>query len=403
MLEKLTKAQEKLMHQVREEWLSYFFSGQEIDKDKAQKGIEWLYEFSGLKKPQVIFVDSPLAVQIAVNMLQGKKRNQVENQVRNQVWNQVRNQVGGQVGGQVENQVWDQVGGQVGSQVWDQVGSQVWDQVGGQVGSQVRGQVGSQVRGQVGSQVWDQVCGQVGSQVWDQVRDQKMEFFTFAYYGSSSDFVWISFYDFFDRIGIKLTNENFYKFMELMRSGIYDMVQLDGLCIVASLPKIVRRNTQNFMHSDEFPAIEWRDGFKLHYLNGVFFPEDLWKQVVSKEMPFEDILKIEDIDQRTQAMRYGDPLKFFKHVGATEIDTYTKYTKENKAINYSLYKIPKGDIFRTDAYYMLYLCPSTDKTYMSGVPEFKTVAEAMSWKQSDDFFTVSAEEWKQMVPLIHES
>ena len=327
MLEKLTKAQEKLMHQVREEWLSYFFSGQEIDKDKAQKGIEWLYEFSGLKKPQVIFVDSPLAVQIAVNMLQGKKRNQVENQV------------------------------------------------------------------------W----GQVGSQVWDQVRDQKMEFFTFAYYGSSSDFVWISFYDFFDRIGIKLTNENFYKFMELMRSGIYDMVQLDGLCIVASLPKIVRRNTQNFMHSDEFPAIEWRDGFKLHYLNGVFFPEDLWKQVVSKEMPFEDILKIEDIDQRTQAMRYGDPLKFFKHVGATEIDTYTKYTKENKAINYSLYKIPKGDIFRTDAYYMLYLCPSTDKTYMSGVPEFKTVAEAMSWKQSDDFFTVSAEEWKQMVPLIHES
>ena len=375
MLEKLTKAQEKLMHQVREEWLSYFFSGQEIDKDKAQKGIEWLYEFSGLKKPQVIFVDSPLAVQIAVNMLQGKKRNQVENQV----WGQVRNQVGGQV----ENQVWGQVGNQVGSQVWDQVGSQVWDQVGVQVGSQV--------------------CGQVGSQVWDQVRDQKMEFFTFAYYGSSSDFVWISFYDFFDRIGIKLTNENFYKFMELMRSGIYDMVQLDGLCIVASLPKIVRRNTQNFMHSDEFPAIEWRDGFKLHYLNGVFFPEDLWKQVVSKEMPFEDILKIEDIDQRTQAMRYGDPLKFFKHVGATEIDTYTKYTKENKAINYSLYKIPKGDIFRTDAYYMLYLCPSTDKTYMSGVPEFKTVAEAMAWKQSDDFFTVSAEEWKQMVPLIHES
>ena len=133
MLEKLTKAQEKLMHQVREEWLSYFFSGQEIDKDKAQKGIEWLYEFSGLKKPQVIFVDSPLAVQIAVNMLQGKKRNQVENQV----WGQVGNQVGSQVWDQVGSQVWDQVGGQVGSQVWDQVG--------GQVGSQVRGQVGSQV------------------------------------------------------------------------------------------------------------------------------------------------------------------------------------------------------------------------------------------------------------------
>ena len=359
MLEKLTKAQEKLMHQVIEEWLSYFFSGQEIDKDKAQKGIEWLYEFSGLKKPQVIFVDSPLAVQIAVNMLQGKKRNQVWNQVRNQVRNQV----------------------------WNQVGNQVWNQVGNQVGNQV----------------WNQVWNQVRNQVRNQVENQKMEFFTFAYYGSSSDFGWISFYDFFDRIGIKLTNENFYKFMELMRSGIYDMVQLDGLCIVASLPKIVRRNTQNFMHSDEFPAIEWRDGFKLHYLNGVFFPEDLWKQVVSKEMPFEDILKIEDIDQRTQAMRYGDPLKFFKHVGATEIDTYTKYTKENKAINYSLYKIPKGDIFRTDAYYMLYLCPSTDKTYMSGVPEFKTVAEAMAWKQSDDFFTVSAEEWKQMVPLIHES
>ena len=73
MLEKLTNEQEKLMAIVRDEWLNRFFSGHGIDKKKATRGIEWLYEFSGLKNPQIVFVDSPLAAQMAA-MVSAVKR-----------------------------------------------------------------------------------------------------------------------------------------------------------------------------------------------------------------------------------------------------------------------------------------------------------------------------------------
>jgi hypothetical protein len=35
--------------------------------------------------------------------------------------------------------------------------------------------------------------------------------------------------------------------------------------------------------------------------------------------------------------------------------------------------------------------------HMQGVPDCKSVAEAMAWKQSDDMFTVSPERWNEMI------
>ena len=89
MLSKLTKQQEQLMYQVRDEWIRRFFS-LEFDEDKARKLIRWLYKLSNLKEPLILIMDSPIACQIATNLMSNKI--QVGNQVRNQVGNQVRNQ-----------------------------------------------------------------------------------------------------------------------------------------------------------------------------------------------------------------------------------------------------------------------------------------------------------------------
>ena len=166
---------------------------------------------------------------------------------------------------------------------------------------------------------------------------------------------------------------------------------------------IVKLNTRNQYHSDTTPSIEWKGGYKLFYLNDVIFPEKLWKKVVSKNMPFEEVLKIADIDQRTQAMKYSSVEKFLEYSKAEVVDKYTKYTPDKTEVRYWLYKIPKGDIFTKDVCYMAYEDPSTFELYMSGVPDFKSVAEAMAWKCSDDEFIMTADDWKNMMPLIHES
>ena len=151
MLNKLMSEQEILIEQTKNEWLNKFFSCKSIDKDKAIKGINWLYDLAGFKKPLIFFVDSPLAAQFAIHYINAIFKNIP------QLRSQVESQVDSQVGSQVERQVRSQVDLQVNSQVESQVVSQVRSQV----GSQIMSQVWSQVRSQIGSQVWSQVDSQI--------------------------------------------------------------------------------------------------------------------------------------------------------------------------------------------------------------------------------------------------
>jgi hypothetical protein len=173
--------------------------------------------------------------------------------------------------------------------------------------------------------------------------------------------------------------------------------------MVCARPIRIARNERGALHSDNSKAIEYPDGWGLYALNGVSFPEDLWKKVTSGTMPFQDILAIEDIDQRTQAMRYGNVWDFVKHANGELLDEHTKFRQDGTPVRYWLYKFPKGDIFTEDAYYALYddLVPGSDKQYMSGVEPCKTVAEAMSFKFSDGEYTLTPETWELLVPGLH--
>ena len=321
MLDKLTSKQEKLLIKVREEWLDKLFKSKlSFNEAKARKGVEWLYSFSGLKEPMILFVDSPMGAQIAVKYaktyLKLLKEKGVDMKIK-------------------------------GAQVWDQVRAQVWAQVG----------------------------AQVGAQVWAQVRAQVWEYESFSSYGNIWDWGWNAFYDFFERIGIDLgkRKDDLYKFRELLNSGIYDMIQLDGLCVVCKLPQKISRDGIR-LHSTEGYAIEWADGYGQNYLWGIYFKEDLFKQIISKKLSFKKVMEIENMEQRMVALKYYGAELLLKKSKAKLLD-------KSKRGN-SLYLI-KG-IFSRDAYFLKYSCPSTDRVYVSGIdPEIGkkgSADEAMAWK-----------------------
>ena len=181
----------------------------------------------------------------------------------------------------------------------------------------------------------------------------------------------------------KMPNESDYKYLEycelLMQAkeaGLGYMIEWEDTLYLVSTP-LVKINGLNQFHSDNSPAIKWKEGQEIFYLNGVLFPQELWKEVTSGKMPFEKIMAINDIDQRTQAMRYGDVNKFLEHTKSILLD-------ESKRGN-KLYKIPKeANVFTADTYYLVYSCPSTGKVYMSGVPkelgETKNSDNCQAWK-----------------------
>lgn len=295
MLEKLTDEQIVLMQQVKNEWIGKLNSLPKINKPKAKKLVNFLYELAGAKKPLIVFLDSPLALQYACNM---NKESQVDSQVR----------------------------------------------------SQVRLQVELQVRSQVES--------------------QKLNYYQFSYYGNITDFGWLGFYDFFDRLGI-VRNKDFTKFKNLIDCGVYDMIQQDNICYVCGMPEYIKRDAGNNLHSETESAIKWKDGFELFFLSGVAFTKELWQKVSSKEISAIDALKIENIEQRYATLKYLGAEKLLKDLSAELID---KSDRGNE-----LYCL-KGIIPNKEVKLLKYDCPSTGRTYTKFVPfEMTKADEAQAW------------------------
>ena len=179
--------------------------------------------------------------------------------------------------------------------------------------------------------------------------------------------------------------------------------------MVCARPIRIMRNNQGRLHHEHGKAIEYPDGWGLYLLNGIRFDEKLYLKIISREMSMQEILKIQNIDQRVQAMKFAKSgiKEFYKSQGGKIIDSFMKQLFGGK-INYELWEIPAGEIFNKTVNFVVYECPSSHirgekREYTKGVPAFATVAEAMAWGMSDDKHKITAEEWLNLVPLIHES
>ena len=308
----LTEDQEFLMAEVKEEWIKRaLLSGDRLNDKAAREGLEWLYALSGKKKPITILLDSPLALQYGANILAGT--------------------VGDQVRGQVRGQVYDQVSGQV----------------------------YGQVRGQVYDQVSDQVSGQV--------RDQKLTAYYFAYEDLAFASGWVAFYDYFEKIGV-VKHKAFKRYKKMLKSGIFMTILFENVALACRRPKAVRRDDQGRLHSDQKPAIEWRDGYKLYYLHGQHVNESLWKRIVSQEMTLKDIMDIRNADERTMAFSMLRPDRLLEAMNAKLIHTGIKGTKLYQVDDFAEKVL--GDTSRiknSTEYCMVMQDASTDRVFLEWV------------------------------------
>jgi len=190
----LTPEQEQLMGVVSKEWIEKLTKQTiKFDKEAAINGINFIYELSGYKHPEIHFVESPMACQKLAQEMNGTK-----------------------------------------------------------------------------------------------------EFYQFSSYGNIGDYGWVAFYDFFDRIGVEVT-ENYKKFRSLINSGIYDMLQFEHVCIVSMMPVKVSVNEDGRLHNASSFAIEWSDGYGQYYINGRNMPEKI----------FQGFTKMDFINETNEDIKAG--------------------------------------------------------------------------------------------------
>ena len=374
MIKTLTKEQEAKIPEYIEMIIN--LASGETNEDNAKKSCEKMYKLIGEKKPLVLYFSSPILCHLACAFLKNKG-SQLDSQLRSQLDSQLRSQLD--------------------SQLYSQLRSQLGSQLDSQLRSQLDSQLYSQLRSQLGSQLYSQLYSQLDSQLYSQLRSQLDSQLDLQLINIWRLF-WLGYYYYGKYIGMdfSMIDINCINFIE----NVNFILPYKNVAFISAKPVKIHWNN-GLLHNTRGMAVEYSDGWGIYSLNGIRFETDLGKKLINKELSFEKILGIKDVDQRNQALRFvgdSEKIKFLEHYKAEIVNEDSKKSINGKRIYYKLYKISKGDLFAEDTYIMWYECPSTGLQNFSGVPKAKTVAEAMAWK-----FQISGEQWAEMIPLRDEA
>lgn len=182
---------------------------------------------------------------------------------------------------------------------------------------------------------------------------------------------WLSYYDVFQDFGVEgLEIVNGLK--EICKSTGWTWL-LENVVITTERPLYINRNDEGELHSETTPAIEYPDGFKLYFWNGVEIPD--W--VIEKpETITITKIKAERNAEISRIMReiYGTG-RYLVDTKSEVIDTDTiavdVLSPKGDSITRALIKDDLGEV------YMVGTDGSTDRVYFMRVPkDTKTCVEA---------------------------
>jgi len=119
----------------------------------------------------------------------------------------------------------------------------------------------------------------------------KLDVKDFDYFGVGFDSGWVSFYDYFQRIGVlERDDDEFNAVKEFMRSGVWATILFENLAICIARPNLVAVDEQGNLHSDKGPAISFDDGYEEYAWHGTWVtqqiiikPETLTKEQIISE------------------------------------------------------------------------------------------------------------------------
>lgn len=189
-----------------------------------------------------------------------------------------------------------------------------------------------------------------------------------------ADWDWISFYRGCSEV-MDVLNDEFADFERLLHGGFYAGYFYRDFCIVVTKPNCIRRNENLVLHDEDLPAIEWDDGTKLCFWNGIHVPEKLICDPLSVKA--DDILQETNAEVRRCFQEKLGSERFGSLLGLIVLDR-----KSDRFGNESiLYRTQSRDKLAGDhIYFAKVVCPSTGRSYFLCVPPWmKGVEQAISW------------------------
>jgi len=336
-LESLSAEQEKLMYDVRDEWIDFCLGGHD-EVTTTQEQVDWLYSLASLPAPRMMIVDSPKAAMFAADALlcitQAKEKG--EKSLESMKRKKLREEF-------------------------------------------------LPVREKALRDVWEQVPDLVGDleeakrivSLYSDLNNSKIS--SPRFFGLSKDSGWVSFYDFFSRIGI-VKHENFLKYKDFLKSGVWGGILYDTVAILIRRPNLIKRNNRFDLHSIKGPAIAWRDGYSLYFVHGISVDRRWVDDPLS--LTAEEILEEDNVEVRRTMIDLLGAEEFCKRAKFEIIDEDFDRTGQSRRL------LRRTLVEDEDMVVVNVNCPSTSDSYYHRVPpNMKTCAQAVAWTFEKDVNT----------------
>ena len=215
-----------------------------------------------------------------------------------------------------------------------------------------------------------------GQLLANKMKGTKNKFYTF---GSFLTIGWASFYAYYDafvEFGI-ITESKFPKYLKLREfvdSGIFLTIEFENAIIVIEKPIFIKR-LNGRMHCTDGPAIKWRDGYEMYFINGRCMPKEIFSRCLSGRITKKDFIQEENEDIKAgiyeimESKGEGTMLTF---LGAQEVDRHTFAHANGELEEMILYKTKEKFESETDLTgrsnvplaWLKMSCPSTNTNYL---------------------------------------
>lgn len=132
-------------------------------------------------------------------------------------------------------------------------------------------------------------------------------------------------------------------------------------------------NEHNVLHSTDGPAVKW-DDLHAHMIHGVAFQDvAVWQKIADRNMSVEDMLALQNMEQRRVALTHFGPEKMFEYLKPNLISS----SKRGNKLYTAKMTIPRnnGINVETTIAFLIYNDPHTSRQFMSFVDPDNTDAD----------------------------
>jgi hypothetical protein len=380
MIEKLTKKQEKQLDKFKDECLQIGLSTEPIDKKAIDDNIEFVYKnYLGVnKKPYIWYCDSPIIFNLVLAVLFKTDilKDNLESKLESNLWSNLEANLRSDLRSKLESNLWSNLEANLRSDLRSNLGANLWSNLRSDLESNLRSDLESNLRSNLGANLWadlwsnleanlrsnlwsnleanlrsdlrsklesnlganlwadlwsdlrSNLGANLGANLWSNLRSDLGKILKETFqniYWSNLDIYWLSFYLYPEKylgIDYKEKSEDLKIVSTLFKAGGFFWFYKD-ICFVSERCKTIKKKGIR-LHCDNGPAIEYRCGWKIYYLNGVCVPENL-VLTPANDLDCKLILSEKNADIKREIVRKIGVDRICANLGAKTIDRQNEY------------------------------------------------------------------------------